>query len=213
MKKEGQDLKNIWKKVPIDYYQSGTETNFLQKVWHSIKIKSAKKILRKQKFNNCLDIGCASGHMISQIQISYPNAKYYGIDVYEEAIQYAKSKYPSINFQIAFAEKLPFRTESFDLITFYETIEHIENPLGALKEIKRALKKGGISIVSMDSGNLLFRIVWFVWENTTGKVWKGAHLHPFHHNELAELIRNAGLKIKKKFFTHLGMEVTFILQK
>lgn len=213
MKKEEQNLTNIWKRVPIDYYQTGTKINFLQKIWHSTKIKSAKKILLNYKFNNCLDIGCASGYMLSQIHLSYPNTKYYGVDVYKEAIQYAKSKYPNINFQVAFAEKLPFGSESFELITFYETIEHIENPLSALKEIKRVLKKGGISIVSMDSGNLLFRIVWAVWENTTGKVWKGAHLHPFHHSDLEKLIKKSGLNIKKKFFTHLGMEVTFILQK
>lgn len=213
MKNEKHSLRNIWKKVPVDYYQKGMRTNFFQKVWHSIKIKSAKKILKNYKFKNFLDIGCASGYMLSQIQQTYPDTEYFGVDVYGNAIQFAKRNYPDIKFQVAFAEKLPFRQESFDLITFYETIEHVENPLLALKEIRRVLKKDGISIVSMDSGNLLFRLVWFVWENTTGKAWKGAHLHPFHHNELEKLIRKTGLRIKKKLFTHLGMEVIFILHK
>ena len=42
----------------------------------------------------------------------------------------------------------------------------------------------GVFILAMDSGSWLFRVVWFIWENTTGKVWKGAHLHPFNHEQL-----------------------------
>lgn len=213
MKNKGNRLSSIWEKVPVDYYQEGTRTNLFQKIWHYFKIKSAKKILKNYAFNNCLDIGCASGYMLSQIALAYPQAKYSGVDVYNKAINFAKRKYLNMKFKEGSAEKLPFNNNVFDLIIFYETIEHVENPLLSLKEIKRVLNKKGVCILAMDSGSLLFRLVWLIWENTTGKVWKGAHLHPFHHNDLEELIRKAGLKINKKFFTHLGMEVTFILSK
>ncbi len=65
----------------------------------------------------------------------------------------------------------------------------------------------------MDSDSLLFRLVWFIWENSKGKIWKGAHLHPFHHTELEKLIQDSGFKIKDKIFSFLGMEVTFLLSK
>ena len=206
-------LDTIWKKVPVDYYQNGTKTNFFQKTWHHLKIKSAKNILKNYKFNNCLDIGCASGYMLSEIALTYTHAKYHGVDVYDKAINFAKKRYKNIKFQVAFAEKLPFKNAAFDLITFYEAIEHVENPLLSLKEIRRVLKKSGLCIIAMDSGNMLFRLVWLIWENTTGKVWKEAHLHPFHHNELEQLIKKARLKIKRKLFTHWSMEVTFVVSK
>lgn len=209
----GIPQKSILEKVPVDYYQNGIKNNLLQKVWHHIKIKSAKKILKSSKFNNCLDIGCASGYMLSILATSFPNAKYYGVDAYKKAVDYAKRKYPKITFKTGTAESLPFDNGTFDLIIFYETIEHVENPQLSLDEIKRVLRKNGLGIISMDSGNLLFRLIWFFWENTTGKVWKGAHVHPFHHSELEKLIIKSGLKIKNKFFTHLGMEVTFVLSK
>ena len=95
----------------------------------------------------------------------------------------------------------------------YETIEHVTKPLAALKEMGRVLSKNGKLILTMDSGSLLFRIVWYIWENTKGSVWKGAHLHPFNHNQLEGLIKKAGFKIQRKIFSHLGMEVTFELTK
>lgn len=206
-------LYKIWDQVPVTYYQRGVKGNLFQWLWHSHKVKLAKKILSNSKFNNCLDVGCASGYMISQIAAFFPYSKYFGIDIYDKAIDYAKKTYPHIKFKTASADKLPFKDNTFDLILFYETIEHVENPKACLKEIKRVLKKNGTLILTMDSGSLFFRLVWFIWENTKGKIWQGAHLHPFHHTELEQLIRNSGFRMKNKIFSFLGMEVTFILSK
>lgn len=203
----------IWDKVPVTYYQKGVKENFLQWFWHTHKINLCKKIIKNLKVKNCLDIGCASGFMLSEIFKSYPEAKYFGVDVYDKAIAFAKKNYPEIKFKVASAEELPFKNEGFDLILFYETIEHVVNPKQCLVEIKRVLKKDGILILTMDSGSLLFRFVWAIWENTKGKIWKGAHLHPFHHKELEKLIRLTGFRIQHKIFSFFGMEVTFVLTK
>lgn len=207
------NLYKIWNKVPKDYYQKGVRSNLLQKIWHENKIEQAKKIIKNLPFNQCLDVGCASGYMISEIAAEYPNATFFGVDVYNKAIKYAKIKYPHIKFHLAPAEKMSFKNNSFDLIISYETIEHVEDPEGFLKEVKRILKKDGIFILAMDSGNLLFRVVWYFWENTTGKVWQGAHLNAYHHAELEKLVKDIGFKVKKKIFTHLGMEVVLVLKK
>lgn len=213
VKNKSHELYQIWSKVPVDYYQQAVKTNLLQRVWHHLKIKSAIKILKSYSFENCLDFGCASGYMISQIAAKYPHVKYWGVDVYDKAIIFAKEKYPHINFKIASEDKLKFKDSDFDLIISYETIEHVTKPLATLKELRRILKPNGVLILAMDSGNWLFRLIWFFWENTKGRIWQGAHLHPFHHQQLEKLVNQAGFKIKAKVFTHLGMEVTFILTK
>lgn len=195
------------------YYQEGVRKNLLQKLWHSSKIRLAKKLLKRVQFKNCLDVGCASGYMLSEIAKVYPEAEYVGVDIYDKAIEHARKTYPNINFKVASADKLPFKDSSFDLILFYETIEHVERPEQCLKEIRRVLKKNGTLILTMDSGNWLFRIVWFIWENTTGKIWKGAHLHPFHHGQLERIIKKANFRIRNKIFSFFGMEVTFVIKK
>jgi ubiquinone/menaquinone biosynthesis C-methylase UbiE len=149
--------------------------------------------------------------MVSEIARLYPDAKYYGVDAYDKAVRYAKRTYPHITFKTGLAEKIPYKSNLFDLVIFYETIEHVEHPARVLKEIRRVLKKNGTVILAMDSGNTAFRLIWYMWEHTYGRVWKNAHLHPFHHSELERLIRNSGFTVKSKRFTHLGLEVVFVM--
>lgn len=207
------DLINIWQQVPPDYYQKGITKNPLQWLWHNLKIRSFKKLTQGLQFSTCLDVGCAGGYMSNKISMIFPGVKVTGLDVYPAAVNFAKVKYPHINFLATDAHNLPFNKNTFDLIVCYETIEHVLEPKKILEEIKRVMTKEGYAIIAMDSGNLLFRVIWPFWENTFGRVWQGAHLHPFHHNDLEKIIREAGFKISKKHFSHLGMEVSFMLKK
>ncbi len=206
-------LTKIWQQVPPDYYQKGINTNIFQRFWHNQKLATFTQLVGNKKYKTILDVGCAGGYMTNEITKILPESKIVGIDAYPTAIAYGKKQYPRIKFTVADAHKLPFPRNSFDLVICYETIEHLVNPLKALREIKRVLAKEGIAIVVMDSGILLFRVVWWFWEKTKGKIWQGAHLHPFHHKELEKTILRAGLKITKKHFSHFGMEVSFVLKK
>lgn len=213
MKINRRKLQAIWQKVPPDYYQKGITQNPFQWLWHTLKIKSFCKLTQHIKFSSVLDVGCAGGFMADKISKLFPESKVTGVDVYPTAVKFAKIRYPHINFLVTDAHKLLFNKNSFDLVICYETIEHVVNPKKILQEIKRVTKQDGTVIIAMDSGNLLFRIIWPVWERTFGKVWQGAHLHPFHHTTLEQVIKKAGFYIVKKHFSHLGMEVSFLLKK
>lgn len=207
------DLEVLWNQVPPDYYDSGIKANIFQKIWHTKKLITLKALINNTQFEKVLDVGCAGGALTNNIFRLFPESKITAVDVYKNAIKYGRKEYPKINFILADAHQLPFERNSFDLVICCETIEHLVNPLQALKEIKRVLKQSGTAIVSMDSGSTLFKIVWWFWERTKGRVWQGAHLHPFHHSQLEKIIRKAGFKIKGKRFSHLGMEVSFVLRK
>lgn len=90
---KNHQLYKVWNQVPVTYYQQGVKRNLFQYLWHNHKIRLAKRILTQLKFDNCLDVGCASGYMISQIASIFSSAKYFGID---------------INFKVASADNLPF---------------------------------------------------------------------------------------------------------
>lgn len=210
---KSKKIEAIWDQVPPDYYEKGTKENILQWIWHTKKLANFKNIINSSVYDNILDVGCASGSFTNNISKIFPQARITGIDVYSNAIEHGKKVYPHINFILADAHNIPLKNDSFDLVVCYETIEHLTNPLDALKEMQRVLKKDGSALIAMDSGSLLFRVVWFFWERTKGKVWQDAHIHPYNHKELTNIIKKAGFKIKLKHFSHLGMEVSFLLKK
>lgn len=208
-----KDFTEILKSVPLDYYQKGVNTNLFQRYWHGTKISFCLKLLENISFKNCLEVGSASGYMISEIAKKYPEVSFEAVDAYDKAVSYAQKKYPGVKFSLAQAENLPYKAGQFDLVLCYETIEHVRKPKVAMQEIRRVLKKGGRLLLAMDSGILAFRVVWFFWEKTFGRVWRGAHLNPYHWRDLERLILQSGFKIVERHFTHFGLEVVFVLKK
>lgn len=53
----------------------------------------------------------------------------------------------SENFIKAYGEKLPFEDESFDVVSSYQTLEHVGNVDACLSEMVRVLKKGGMLLL------------------------------------------------------------------
>lgn len=160
-----------------------------------------------------LDVGSSSGWFLANLSKNFPEAKCVGVDAYRKAIIYGNKKYKSIKFVHADAHNLPFFNESFDLVLCTEVLEHVLDPKGVLEEIRRVLKKQGIAVVEMDTGNILFSIVWYLWINFKGKVWKDAHLHKFNSSKLEKMIKKCGFIIDNKKIFNSGMAVAFYLKK
>ena len=207
-------LREIWAEVPPDYY---FKLNYWQNLWHEwkwlvIKHLSTLEMEKQGEAIKILEVGCAGGHLSGLLARIFPKAKIFGIDVYAPAILEAKKRFPKITFKVADAHKLPFKKGTFDLVVCSETIEHVVDPKKMLEEISRVMKKGGRTVVEMDSGSPLFRIIWYFWTHLgKGKVWRHAHLHPFSSHELESLIRGNGFSIRKRVFSHFGMAVSFLV--
>lgn len=208
-------LKKTWEQVPPDYYEKGIKTNIFQFIWHSWKWATMKRILEKINLRptKILDVGCASGHITEKIAKLFPNSQVFGLDAYEQAVKLGKKLHQGIYLKVGDVHKLPFRDETFDLITCIETLEHLENPEKALLEIKRVLKKNGKVLVGQDTNNWLFRLVWFFWTKGKGKVWAGSHINPLTTKLLENLIKKVGFKIKLQEFSQADLEVFFLAEK
>lgn len=107
-----------------------------------------EKTLNLVQGKKILDVGCAGGvlsKMLSDLGFTI-----HAIDVLEKSIDVAKefASSPKIMYEVRDVLKQPFPDESFDGITFLETIEHVENPAQFFREFHRILKTNGHLIVS-----------------------------------------------------------------
>jgi SAM-dependent methyltransferase len=103
-----------------------------------------------------LNLGCFNGglerHFLEGMQ-----ADYAGVDINEEAIQFAKAhaREPE-RFQVGQAEALPYADGTFDVVLCLDVLEHVQDEKKALSEIARALRPGGRLVLSVPNDFLNF---------------------------------------------------------
>lgn len=96
-----------------------------------------------------LDVACGSGYGLEMLGRSAKEV--IGVDVEFNIIKKAKDACfgdSRISFLVADGCKLPFANSCFDVVTSFETIEHIHDRSGFLQEIRRVLKDEGVLILS-----------------------------------------------------------------
>ena len=82
-----------------------------------------------------LDVGCGEGELTSEWAAELPSAGVLGVDV-ADVIRVTPA--PNLAFRvIPPAPPLPFGDGAFDLVAAVESLEHMEDPEGALAEMAR----------------------------------------------------------------------------
>lgn len=111
--------------------------------------KKVAKFLPPQKNLKILDLATGTGDQaLALIQSQASIHSITGIDLSSEMLEIAKRKIPSkMEFIHANAEKLPFKSMSFDAATFSFGIRNVTDPLRSLKEIHRILKPKGRCLI------------------------------------------------------------------
>ncbi len=108
-----------------------------------------------------LDCGCGPGTMTLGIAAAIGSGTVTGIDLSELQIQTAKGnavdrRVTNVAFQQASCYSLPFIEGTFDCAFSHALMEHLAEPVKALRELRRVLKPGGyVGVCSPDFGGTL----------------------------------------------------------
>jgi len=128
-----------------------------------------------------LDLGCAIGTFLKVAREDSWEVE--GVELSAYAAKYAVEKENlTVHNGDLLDMKLP--SESFDVVTMWDMVDHSEVPNDIVKEVYRILKPGGI--VAMDTfmdDALLFTLANVMYKTTFGMV-KGPSFkaHPIHHS-------------------------------
>ncbi|MEX0133652.1 class I SAM-dependent methyltransferase [Bacillus nitratireducens] len=102
-----------------------------------------------EKEAQVLDVGCGDGY--GTYKLSVTGYKAVGVDLSEVMIQKGKERGEGSNLSFIKGDlsALPFENEQFEAIMAINSLEWTEEPLQALNEIKRVLKKDGYACIAI----------------------------------------------------------------
>ncbi|HEY3579874.1 MAG TPA: methyltransferase domain-containing protein [Pyrinomonadaceae bacterium] len=97
------------------------------------------------------DIGCGHGASTIIMAKSYPNSEFWGFDNHESSIEHAKKAAEDagvadrVHFEVASAQTLP--DKQFDLVTFFDCLHDMGDPVGACRRATEVLNADGKALI------------------------------------------------------------------
>lgn len=145
--------------------------------WHVSKRRAVVGCIQSYLKNTnprILDIGCGTGKNLEQLK---KYGKIYGLDNSKEAIKFCNQRGLK-NIRLGKAENMPFKSDSFNLITLLDVLEHTDDNK-TLNEVYRVLEKDGLLILTVPA----FSWLWSDWDKVLH------HKRRYNLNNLAKLLQ------------------------
>jgi ubiquinone/menaquinone biosynthesis C-methylase UbiE len=79
-----------------------------------------------------LDVGCGTGANLKMLR-AHGSAE--GVDISEQAVEFCRERGLD-SVKLGAAEELPYEDESFDLVTALDVIEHLDDDVAGLREMR-----------------------------------------------------------------------------
>lgn len=200
MNPRDEDVKNLYRDVVDEEYLnswSERERTFKKHITWIKKYKKSGKIL---------DIGCYAG-IFPSVGEKF-GFEVTGIEPSKWAVGYARKKTKSKLYQGSWKD-IKFDDNSFDIVTIWDVIEHLEDPLGCLKTAYKWLRRDGVLMVTThDINSLLAKIM--------GRKYPWLmrfHLYHFSPKTLLEMIKKSGFKDIKVTYYSKVFSLKYLLSR
>ncbi|MEW6009462.1 MAG: methyltransferase domain-containing protein [Candidatus Omnitrophota bacterium] len=159
------------------------------------------KLISKYKpSGNFLDVGTNMGFFLRNALGRSWNL--YGVEPSPSLSAIAR-RYLNLNVKTALLEDADFEDSFFDVITLIDVFEHLYEPAGVLKEVRRILKPDGIVFIKVP--NALFNLFKYYCARFTKRLKNydifDSYEHVVHYSQktLILMLRKFGFKIIGKF--------------
>ncbi|MEN5387978.1 methyltransferase domain-containing protein [Aliarcobacter skirrowii] len=120
------------------------------------KVRKQVEYLQKQiDAKKLLDIGCGTGFILNIAKDLFDEL--HGVDITQAMLDKVDVSSGNIKLYNALAQELPFEDKSFDMVTSYAFLHHLEDYKDVLKEAFRVLKPKGIYYIDLEPNK-------FFWE-------------------------------------------------
>jgi SAM-dependent methyltransferase len=146
-----------------------------------------------------LDVGCGDGRHLRAA--AGRGARTIGVDYEVGTLRITQAALAAsrVDLIVADAAHLPFRTASLDAIICTETLEHLPDDAGAMREIARVLIVGGTLHGAVPT-HFTERLYW--WLSRGYRETPGGHVRIYTPSTLVERLARAGLYVTAVRYAH-----------
>lgn len=160
-----------------------------------------------------MDVGCSSGFMLKTLKDRFAEATVIGADYVSGPLHKLARLMPEIPLLQFDLVECPLPGESLHGITALNVLEHIEDDLGALKQIRRVLKPNGIAVLEVPAGPQLYDVYdkqlmhfrRYDMKSFAGKI-RAAGLDLVDHSHIGAFLYPAFAMVKKRNQRFLNAE-------
>ncbi len=197
---DGSDLEKKYKDLPVLEYLEEVESRQL------ISKKDAQLVESYCKEGRILDIGCSAGIFLSQLK---PHFEKFGIEPSVHAAREAQITVSDGQIYNSLFQETSLERKSFNVITMWDVIEHLDSPSKVLSELHNLLTdKGYLILVTPNISGLMSRIM--------GKRWPHlirGHIYYFSPKTIRIALERAGYEVLSiKGYTRY-FKISYILKR
>lgn len=139
----------------IKHYEGYGRNDYLSPVTVNRYHEILDTFEKYRKTNNLIDVGCGIG-LFAEVAIKR-GWNVYGTEYTDEAIAINENK--GIKMKQGKLNPLNYEPNFFDIITSFEVIEHINNPIEEINNFHNILREGGLVYITTPNFNSLSRYI------------------------------------------------------
>ena len=144
-----------------------------------------------------LDVGCGTGANLLMLS-KYGEAE--GVDVSEDALAFCRERGLD-KVILGNGEELPYEDGTFDLVTAFDVVEHMDDDLAGLREMRRVLRPGGRVLLFVPA----FMFLWGLQDDVSN------HRRRYRLPELRRVLEDAGFEIERTTYANITFFLPILL--
>lgn len=198
-------------KIITSNYELGEDHDFISQSEFRIKtfrrnLRWAKSVIHFKKSDCILDFGCADGAFLEACRLENLNA--IGFEINPFLVKWGNDNY-NINLTIGTLDDLKNYKQELRVITLWDVLEHLPDPLYAIKIIDEKIPNNGFLVLSLPNTNSLSKkLLRWNWP-----MHLDVHLTYFNDEAICNLLEKFNFKLVKKKVNRQTLSLGYILMR
>lgn len=159
-----------------------------RRIIHSLVQKICNKLDKRDP--RILDVGCGTGANLKMLATC---GRAEGVDISPQAVEFCRQRGLD-SVKLGAIEHLPYENDSFELVTALDVIEHLDDDVAGLREMRRVLRRNGRLLLFVPA----FMFLWGVQDDVSN------HRRRYTLPQLLSAVKEAGFSVESASYANIS---------